>query len=60
MVSYEVALGLTQFLRNDPDYIIWRLALRSLRDIGNILERSKAREVYKVSLVFYSMQILVG
>ena len=47
-VSYNIALGLTEFLRSDFEYVPWQSALDVLEYFNSVLGRSKAYGAYSV------------
>lgn len=59
LLSYNITLSTTEFLRKDFDYVSWQSALNVLAYFDQVLGRSLVYGVYSVSNPFYNIHILV-
>ena len=53
-MDYRLALGFTQYLERELDYVVWKPANAGLGYIGRMLRRTPAYGHYLVKLTLYS------
>lgn len=55
LLDYELALGVTSYLKNEKEYIPWAAALSNLKYLRNMLQRSAAYGDFKVCFIINSI-----